>query len=438
MRLTRHIGSRAEWAGQLWDILAAAILGVLSGFSCVAVRSFYQLLQWVITGHEGTLSFAAAALPPWRRVLTPALGGIAAMAVLWVARRTARHAPFREYVEAVRLKGGRIPFFATFWRTLSAAFSVATGAAIGREGSMIQFAAALVSVIGQRWKMIRLSLADQVSCGVAAAVGAVYQAPIGGAFFAAEIASGKVVLRMALPLLAAAFAGTAISRVMLGGGPLFPPSNFTYPDVAHIWLALPLALMIGFAGPVYTWLLRSLRITRRLPLALFWSGIVVGVLSLYHTEVWGNGDAGLFRVLQSEPGMRITLLLLLTRLIATTFCVGTGAIGGVFTPTVFVGSALGLLAGHLLHVSNPVFFAVLGMGCMLAAATHAPLMSAFMAVELTGQWLLLPAMMVCSLIASQVARRVSPRSLYALATPQPTEEIPRGEGFDAKLGLSDG
>jgi chloride channel protein, CIC family len=432
------MGSKVEWITLLCNVLAAAMLGALSGLSCVAVRSFYRLLQWAITGHAGILSFAAAALPPWRRVLTPALGGIAAMAVLWIARRTARPAPFREYVEAVRLKGGYIPFFATFWRTLSAAFSVATGAAIGREGSMIQFAAALVSTIGQRWKTIRLSLADQVSCGVAAAVGAVYQAPIGGAFFAAEIASGKVVLRMLLPLLVAAFTGALVSRVMLGGGPLFPPHNFMRPDLAHIWLVLPLALLLGFIGPAYTWLLRSLRITRRLPLALFWSGIVVGVLSLYHTEVWGNGDAALFRVLQSEPGVRITLIILLARLIATTFCVGTGAIGGVFTPTVFVGSALGLLAGHLVHAPSPVFFAVLGMGCMLAASSHAPLMSAFMAVELTGQWLLLPVMMVCSLIAAQVAQRISPHSLYALATPQPAEGILRDEAFDAKLDLSEG
>jgi chloride channel protein, CIC family len=438
MRLTRHIGSRVELIAQLWDVLAAVMLGALSGFSCVAVRSFYRLLQWAITGHGGMRSFAAAALPPWRRVLTPALGGIAAMAVLWIARQIAKSAPFREYVEAIRLRGGQIPFFATFWRTLSAAFSVSTGAAIGREGSMIQFAAALVSTVGQRWKMIRLSLADQVSCGVAAAVGAVYQAPIGGAFFAAEIASGKVVLRILPPLFVAALTGTAVSRAMLGGGPLFPPHNFVHPDLVHIWLALPLALLLGLVGPVYTWLLRSLRITRRLPLALFWSGLVVGVLSLYHTEVWGNGDAALFRVLQSEPGMRITLIILLARLLATTFCVGTGAIGGVFTPTVFVGSALGLLAGHLVHAPSPVFFAVLGMGCMLAASTHAPLMSAFMAVELTGQWLLLPMMMVCSLIAAQVAQRISPHSLYALATPQPAEGIPRDEAFDAKLGLSDG
>ena len=278
--------------------------------------------------------------------MTPALGGVAAMAVLWIVRRTAKPAPFTEYVEAVRFKDGRISFSSTFWRTLSAAFSVATGAAIGREGSMIQFAAALVSAVGQRCKAIRLSLADQINCGVAAAVGAVYQAPIGGMFFAAEIASGKVMLRTLPPLLVAAFTGTAISHAILGGGPLFLPHGFVRPDLLHIWLALPLALLLGLVGPAYTWLLHGLRLTRKLPLALFWSGTAVGVLSLFHTEVWGNGDAAILRVLQSEPGVRITLILLLSRLFATTFCVGTGAVGGVFTPTVLVGSALGLLAGH--------------------------------------------------------------------------------------------
>jgi CIC family chloride channel protein len=73
------------------------------------------------------------------------------------------------------------------------------------------------------------------------------------------------------------------------------------------------------------------------------------------------------------------------RLVATTFCVGTGTVGEVFTPTLFVGGAFGLAAGHLAHNPEPSILAICGMGLLMAAVTHAPVMAALMAVELTGQ-----------------------------------------------------
>jgi CIC family chloride channel protein len=95
----------------------------------------------------------------------------------------------------------------------------------------------------------------------------------------------------------------------------------------------------------------------------------------------------------------------------------------VFTPTIFAGGAIGYLGAHLLHMPNPAFFTILSMGCLLAAVTHAPLMASFMAVELTGQWSLLPYILLGSVIGWTIARRISPHSLYAIATPEPAGEI---------------
>jgi CIC family chloride channel protein len=111
------------------------------------------------------------------------------------------------------------------------------------------------------------------------------------------------------------------------------------------------------------------------------------------------------------------------RLIATTFCVGTGTIGGVFTPTIFAGGAVGYLVALSLHLPNPTAFAILSMGALLSAVTHAPLMSAFMTVELTGAWHLLPFILGSAFAALAIARRLSPHSLYAIATPEPTDTI---------------
>jgi len=87
----------------------------------------------------------------------------------------------------------------------------------------------------------------------------------------------------------------------------------------------------------------------------------------------------------------------------------------------FAGAALGLAAGHLLHYPGPSIMAVCGMGLLMAAVTHAPLMAALMAVELTGQWHLLPIILPCNLLASLIARTISRESLYAIASPEPSQ-----------------
>jgi CIC family chloride channel protein len=416
---------RTKLLHAIGDLIWASALGLVSSLACVAVRLFFRLLQWFFTGQSGLLSHAAGNLPLWYRVATPAFGGLAAMTVMWAARRLAQSAKFEEYVEAVRLNGGRIAMLPTLWRTISSGFSVATGAAIGREGSMIQFATAATSWLGERLVFSRIPLSTQVACGAAAAVAAVYQASIAGVFFAAEIVMGGIMIRTVPLLLVSALTGGAAAVWLLGKGPLFAihvdPGIRFWTDRSMAF-ALLMPVLMGLLGPAYYWLIHSLRSASKWPLPLLWSGVLVGLLSLRSTLVWGNGDAALLQITQSSPAVWTLFSILVLRLCATTFCVGTGTVGGVFTPTIFAGGAVGYLAAHLLHVPSPAVFTVLGMGCLLASSTHAPLMASFMAVELTGLWSLFPHLLLASVIAWAIARMISPRSLYAIATPEPADE----------------
>ena len=364
------------------------------------------------------LPAAASTLTPARRILTPVIGAAFATLVVWMQRRSKSTITFEEYVEAVRLRDGRIPLLSTVWRTASSAFSVATGAAIGREGSMIQFAAAISSWIGARSPLRSLSLSRQVAYGVAAAVAAAYQAPIAGVFFATEIVLGEWAWNDVLPLLLSAGAGWFVSRVALGAGPLFPVQQ-SLPMTHDLLWVLPLALILGAVGPAYQRLLQVAGAAKHLPFALLWAGLAVGVLGLVEPKVWGNGDAALLGLLQHQAMLPAIFSVLVCRLAATTFCVGAGTVGGVFTPTLFAGAALGLAVGHVFHLPEPTILAICGMGLLMAAVTHAPIMAAWMAVELTGQWHLLAIILPCSLLASWVARTISRKSLYAIASPEP-------------------
>ena len=398
------------------SLLWAAGLGLVSGLACVGTRMFFRLLQWIVVRHSGLLPNAAAALSPAHRAAVPVLGALLATIVLAIARRWSVGEEAEGYVEAVRFDDGRISFRATAWNTLASAFSVATGAAIGREGSMIQFATSATSWAGSRRDTPGFSLARKVACGVSAAVAAAYQAPIAGVFFAYEIVLGEWQWSQAPELGTSAIMGWLVSRFLLGAGPLFVVHGFLPIRTDALW-ALPLALVLAVLGPGYQWLLHNSRFLRKIPLALLLAGLIVGLLSILRPTVWGNGDVALTDILTGAPVLKAILAVLLLRLAATAACTGAGTVGGVFTPTLFTGAALGLACAHLLHLPEPVLLAVAALSIFLAAVTHAPWMAAFMAVELTGQWHLLTLLLALNLGASALAHRISPRALYDIAQP---------------------
>jgi CIC family chloride channel protein len=240
-------------------------------------------------------------------------------------------------------------------------------------------------------------------------------------FFAMEIVLGKWSWSDVPQLALASLTGWLASRELLGSGPLFPVSDHFDFLKQDLW-ALPLAFLLGFAAPAYQALLRSLRITSTWRLPLLWSGLAVGALSLLVPAVWGNGDVALTEALRNAalPGISLTLIF---RLLATTFCVGSGTVGGVFTPTLFAGAAAGIIAGHLVGAAQPALLAVIGLSVLLAAVTHAPLMASFMGIELTGQWQLWPALVILNLLAYLIARMLSPHALYKIATPEGTGDL---------------
>lgn len=411
-------GQTRSVLGGVW----AVVLGFVSGLACVAVRLSFRVLQWVFLRQTTLLPTAAASLSSLHRVLVPMMGAICASVTVLAAQRWSGGKHSEDYVEAVRLENGRIPFKPTLWRTVSSAFSVATGAAVGREGSMIQFATAITSWLASRSGVTAATVSRQVMYGAAAAVAAAYQAPIAGVFFALEIVLGEWAWAEIPNLLLAATAGWFVSSHLLGGGPLFAVTH-DFEAMGLLW-TVPLAIVLGALGPAYQILLRSLDWSRRLPAPLLWSGMTVGVLSVSHPAVWGNGDAALLSTLSPTPIVSSVAMLLLFRLVATVACVGTGTVGGVFTPTLFAGAALGLVAGHLVNAPQLTLMAIIGLSVFLAGVTHAPWMASFMAAELTGQWHLLPLFIVLNLIAFHIARRISPRSLYGIAGSVPTEAVP--------------
>ncbi len=388
-------------------IFWAALIGFCGALCSVAFREGARLLELLFTGQSQSLVHAAARLAWWHRALVPLIGGLLAGLVLHLLGRRLRAARAVDYMEAVLVGDGRIGFRATLVNALSSLLTIASGGSIGREGAMVQLAAMMGSRLGllARAPIPRLRL--MVACGGAAGIAAAYNAPISGALFVAEIILGSLAMESFGPLVVASVTSSATIHHILGYGPVYdvPPVHFG--SNYELIFYLVLGVILGHLAPPFLSLLDLARAAfARLHLPLYWQlgvgGLVVGVISIFAPQVWGNGYSVVGTILRGELAGLLLLAVLGAKVVATAATVGSRAVGGVFTPTLFIGCAVGALYGGLLHQALPSFtsvpaaYALIGMGGFLAATTHAPLTSIIMLFEMTADYqIVLPLMLAC-------------------------------------------
>jgi CIC family chloride channel protein len=211
-----------------------------------------------------------------------------------------------------------------------------------------------------------------------------------------------------------------------------------FPEVALVdvaWFAL-LGVVAGLLAPQFLRLLRLASAAFKksalpLPLRLGLGGLGVGVISVWAPQVWGNGYSVVNSLLHQPWAWSAVLAILLLKVAATLCTVGSGAVGGIFTPTLFAGAALGLLFGQGVHALWPAAaasgaaYTMVGMGAFLAAATGAPLMAILMIFEMTLSYqVMLPLMPAC-VIAYFLARGLGGPSMYEITARHRREEAAR-------------
>lgn len=404
-------------------LLAAATVGVLGALATMVFRAGLELMQ-VVLGRQpahGMVSLAHS-LPYWERLLLPVVGGAVAGAILQWARRNLPALGANDYMEAISLGRGFIGLRQTMARSLSAFFSITSGASIGREGPMVQIAAMLASVCGRWmvWPPERLRLL--VACGATAGLTAVYNAPIAGALFVSEIIYGSVSSATLVPLVVASVAANMVTRQLLHYDAVYHMPAFDFASPWEVFTYLGLGVLAGLVAP---WYLKMLNGSKRLfshwigPLwlRLAAGGLVVGVISVGWPQVWGNGYSVVNSLLHEPWAWQTVAVVFVMKLLATSASSGSGAVGGTFTPTLFMGAAMGHLYGSTLHSILPQAsissYAVVGMGALLSAATHAPLMSILMIFEMTLSYQAMLPLMVACVMGYAVAHALGGKSMYA-------------------------
>lgn len=406
-------------------LLLAALIGVLGALATVAFRMAIRGVGWAFTGHTGGLVAAAMSLPWWQRLAVPAIGGLLAGGVLQIGLRLVHGRTTTDYMEAVAVGDGVLGVRTSLVKSASSLLTIGSGGSIGREGSMVQLAALIGSITARLLPRTESRTRLLVACGAAAGLAAAYNAPIAGTLFVAEIVLGSIAMESLGPMIVSSVVSSATVHSLLGYAPLFaiPPLHFVSGWETLFYLALGAAC--GAASPVFQYVLTGAekafgRLAVPLYLKLGLGGLIVGALSVARPEIWGNGYSVITDILHTRLAWQALTAVLLLKVVATAATTGSGATGGVFTPTIFVGAALGSLLGTAVHAAFPAVtagpntYAVVGMAAFLAAVTRAPVMSILMIFEMTLDYeMVLPLMLGC-VTAYYVARaHAHSESIYA-------------------------
>lgn len=433
----RHWQGALRWRHRLvlkeeaFHLVLAGFIGVIGA----SVNMFFyyagEMMQRLFLPQPADPVQAAEMFAPWQRILVPSLGGLVAGLILYWGYRLVGPQGSGDLLEAVVAGDGRLPSRTEFVKTGSALVSIATGASIGREGGITQLSATLASKLGQlaKWPPYRLRLL--VGCGAAAGIAAAYHAPIAGAVFAALIVLGNFSMNLFAPLVCSSVVAVMVSRSFFGLTPWYVVPAF--PPVPG--RLLPWFILTGIVcGVVSALFLGLLRVARgffdrvRLPLylKLALAGLAVGLAAAFgFPGVCGNGYFVTDTILHGSGfetavgGYPQLWGLFAAKLVVTAITVGAGTVGGVFTPTMFLGAVVGSLAGMTLHHFGCAAgmpsgaFALAGMGAMLAGTTKSPLLAIIMALEISLDYSLMPPVMLACVVAVLVSRQLHPDSIYS-------------------------
>ena len=320
---------------------------------------------------------------------------------------------------------------------------MSSGITIGREGTMIQFAALVSSLLGRLAKTDAAHRRLIVACGAAAGFAGAYHAPIAGTLFVAEIILGGLALREIAAVLVAAVMGELTTQALFATGPLYLSHAIPVVGFSDLLDAVFIGLIAGLLGPAFLWLLDTARrryqpLISFLPLRMGLMGLLIGLLSMIRPEVWGNGYSVVQSMLVDHWALSTLVLVFVLRIIAVTAASAAGIPGGVLTPTLMLGGAIGLMVQHTLLLGDAThaqaLWVLVGMGSLLAATTHAPAMSAIMVFEITRNYNVVLAAMPACVVASVIGSLLRERSVYAEALGLKESTEPKASLFDAITG----
>lgn len=388
----------------------------------MAVTGF-RLLMGAIGTWRNQMSFGAAG-HAWALPAIGLVGG--AIAGLMVQRL------------APEAKGSGIPYvklalarpttpmrWRAIWvKAVSAAIGIGAGLSLGREGPSVQIGAGMGALVGTAGERTRAHRRQMLAAGAGAGLAAAFNAPIAGVLFVVEeMLQEFSSLTLGTAILASVTAAV-VARLIGGGAFIY---HLPKPEFSSLQLPLygVLGLACGLLGPLFSWsLLRSLALSRRIaavvpkPLQTAIVGGLTGLVGLRFPEILGGSYDLVEHSLFGTIGLVVLPIMFLAKLACTSLAYGSGAAGGIFSPSLVLGALVGLGVGEAAHLTMPMQvpstegFAFAGMGAYFAATARAPITATVLVFELTGSYSLILPLMLSVVVATLVSELSGQESIY--------------------------
>jgi len=331
-------------------------------------------------------------------------------------------------------------------KALASGITIGTGGSVGREGPIVQIGSALGSVIGQWLRVSAGRLRTLAACGAAAGIAATFNAPIAGALFAVEVILGDFGVMQFSPIVISSVMATVVSRHFLGDFPAFevPPHELVSGWELIIYGVLGVAAA-GVALAFIRLLYGTEDLFERLP-ARAWiqpaiGGLLVGAIAIGFPEILGVGYEATNAALWGRLGVVTLAVLIPLKLIATSITIGSGGSGGILAPSLFLGAMTGGMLGKLANLAFPAItgshggYALVGMGAVLAGATHAPITAILIIFELTADYKLILPLMAACIVSTLITTRVRGGSIYTTKLLRRGLDIHRGQELNLLKSL---
>lgn len=398
-------------------ILIAAAIGIMAGGAIIAFREAVEFVHRLIfVGGNELLGIGQGG---WRRLLLPLLpmtGAVLLIPLSLAFPGLVNGYGFTRFLRRVNLENGVIQGRNIFIRIIATALTIGSGGSAGVEGPIAQIGGALGSKTGQVLRVSGKRMKVYIAAGCAGGVAGIFNAPIAGIFFAAEIVLlGTYEISSFAALVVASAMATVVSRAYYGEVPAFPIPDYHVVNVfVEIPLYIVLALIVGMLAVLHTrffyfvrdWF-RALAFPEQAKPVL--GAFVVGCIGIVFPQVMGNGYGYIAEILSGQGLLWVMLCLIVLKSAATAITIGSGGAGGLFAPSLFIGSVVGGAFGGIVHQLLPAYtarpgaYATVGIGAFLAASTHAPMTAIFLLFEMTGNYLIIIPIMISAILGTTIA-----------------------------------
>jgi H+/Cl- antiporter ClcA/CBS domain-containing protein len=422
-------GLRAAPYVRRWIVLGA-LIGVVAGLGAALFLAMLetgtQLLLGSLGGYfvatpagEGGLRAASAFARPWAIPLVAAGGMVLAAVIVRKFAPEAEGHGTDAALDAVHHHPTRLRGRAAVVKMIAAALTIGAGGSGGREGPTAQISATFGSVMA---RALNLSPADAriaVSSGIAAGIGSIFRAPLGGAILGAELPyRDDVEVEAIVPSLVASIVGFATFGMFYGFDPIFGDlGGYHFAKLRDLLFFAALGIAAGLVGRAYIIVFHRMSAVVKGSRFPWWlkpalGGFAVGGIGLAIPGVLGTGYGDVQQVMLAPALLGLPLWVVIAlpfaKILATTLTISSGGVGGIFGPGMVIGGVTGAAVWRLAQFvsdatpSSPVPFVIVGMIACFGSIAHAPLAVMLMVAEMTGNLSLLAPAMVAVALATLI------------------------------------